>query len=380
MEHTIASRKRSASGVEPNPLKPIRILVDSFADADLPNAQMGNAREIVSRLDPARFHVSMFVLAKPDLRILARENTRLIQLPGRKQTVRILREFLWGAHQVLFYVKASPASRWYLNLKEKWNDRRATIGTVESQSDLRNEPSIAPEGIRLWEQTILRCDRLFSNSQSVQRSLDREYGLHSEIIPTGVDTKFFVPDPIPSRSPRPRVLFVGSLRTYKQPHIVVEAAARFRHADFRIAGDGPLDTELRHRATTEGLKNVEFLGSLTADRLRSEYQSADIFLFPSRWEGSPKVILEAAACGLPVIARSDYSPETVVHGVSGYQAASDECIFAHLQELLNNPALRQELGSNGRRLSQKYDWSVITSEWEEAFTESVAQRELRNAS
>ena len=92
------------------------------------------------------------------------------------------------------------------------------------------------------------------------------------------------------------------------------------------------------------------------------------------------MILEAAACGLPVIARSDYSPETVVHGVSGYQAASDECIFAHLQELLNNAALRQELGSNGRRLSQKYDWSVITSEWEEAFTESVAQRELRNAS
>lgn len=376
----IATPKRSDSGTESNPLKPIRVLVDSFADADLPNAQMGNAREIVSRLDPAHFYVSMFALGEPDPRIVARENTHLIQLPPRRQTVRILREFVWGAHQILFYLKASPASRCYLSLRKKWKDCRTTIGTLESQSDVRNEPFIAPEAIRLWEHTILRCDRLFSNSQSVQQSLHREYGLRSEIIPTGVDTRFFVPDPARRRNLRPRVLFVGSLRTYKQPHIVVDAAARFPQADFRIAGDGPLAVELRKRTTTERLKNVEFLGLLKAEGLRSEYQSADIFLFPSRWEGSPKVILEAAASGLPVIARSDYSPETVLHGVSGYQAASDQSIFAHLQELLNNPALRQELGRNGRRLSEKYDWDVITAQWEEAFTESVAQRELRNVS
>ncbi|MGH9515491.1 MAG: glycosyltransferase family 4 protein [Terriglobales bacterium] len=361
-------------------MKPIRILADSFADADLPNAQMGNAREIVSRLDPAHFHVSMFVLGKPDPRIDTRENTHLIRLPQRRQTVRILREFLCGAHQILFYMKASPASRWYLNLKKKWNDRRTTIGTLESQSDLRNEPFIAPEAIRLWEQTILRCDRLFSNSRSVQKSLDREYGLRSEIIPTGVDTKFFFPDKARIRNPRPRVLFVGSLRTYKQPNLVIDAAARFPQADFRIVGDGPLAMELRNRATTERLTNVEFLGLFQADRLRVEYQCADIFLFPSRWEGSPKVILEAAACGLPVIVRSDYSPETVMHGVSGYQAASNQSILAYLENLLSNPALRQELGSKGRRLSEKYDWDLITAQWEEAFTRSVAQCELRNAS
>lgn len=361
-------------------MKPIRILVDSFADVDLPNAQMGNAREIVSRLDPPRFHVSMFVLGKPDPRVTARENTRLIQLTERRQTVRILREFLWGAHQILFYMKASPASRWYLSLRKKWNDCRTTIGTLESQSDLRNEPFIAPEAIRLWEQTILRCDRLYSNSESVRKSLDREYGLQSEIIPTGVDTKFFVPDWARPRNSRPRVLFVGSLRTYKQPHIVLDAAARFPQADFRIAGDGPLAVELRSRAATEKLQNVDFLGLLTAGSLRVEYQSADIFLFPSNWEGSPKVILEAAACGLPVVARRDYSPETVLHGVSGYQAASDESIFSHLEELLNNPTLRQELGRNGRRLSEKYDWDVITAQWEEAFTQLAMQRELRKAS
>lgn len=267
-----------------------------------------------------------------------------------------------------------------MSLRKKWNDSRITVGTLESQSDVRNEPFIAPDAIRLWEQTILRCDRLYSNSSSVQKSLCREYGLQSEIIPTGVDTRFFVPASARPRNSRPRVLFVGSLRTYKQTSVVVDAAVRFPQADFRIVGDGPLALELRNRRTAEGLKNIEFIGVLKADDLRIEYQNADVFLFPSKWEGSPKVILEAAACALPVVARSDYSPETVLHGVSGYQAASAESIFVYLEALLSNPALRQELGRNGRRLSEKYDWEVITAQWAKAFTKLATQGELRKVS
>src|SRR5258705_13365870 len=93
-------------------MTPIRILVDSFADAGLPNAQMGNAREIVCRLDPENFHVTMFSLGEPDPRIVRRRNTRLIRLPRKRQPVRILTEFLLGTHEFLFYMKASRASRW----------------------------------------------------------------------------------------------------------------------------------------------------------------------------------------------------------------------------------------------------------------------------
>jgi glycosyltransferase involved in cell wall biosynthesis len=360
-------------------LRPIRVLVDSFADAGLLNAQMGNAREIVSRLDPECFHVSMFARGQADDRIAERPNTRLIRLPERRQTAWILREFLWGRHQILFYLKSSPAARWYLRARRKWKDARTAIGTVESQSDLKNEPSIASEQIRLWEQTILCCDRLYSNSRSVQASLEREYGLRSEIIPTGVDTNFFIPDN-QRRCQRPRVLFAGSLRTYKQPQLMVDAAARFPQADFRIAGEGPLASELVSRAAIEGVKNLELLGALSAEKLREEYQSADIFLFPSTWEGSPKVILEAAACGLPVIARNNYSPETVVDGVTGYQASSEESVFAHLQRLIQNAGLRRELGRNGRRLSEKYDWGLITAQWQEVFMQAVSRSEFRKAS
>ena len=86
--------------------------------------------------------------------------------------------------------------------------------------------------------------------------------------------------------------------------------------------------DLKSFAHKGKLQNVEFLGLLNAEELRTEYQRADIFLFPSRWEGSPKVILEAAACGLPVITRRDYEPETVIDGQTGYLTRSDSEIFS----------------------------------------------------
>jgi len=361
-------------------LKPIRILVDSFADAGLPNAQMGNAREIVARLDPDLFDVSVFHLTTPDSRIAARRNTRLISLPPRRQTPRILREFLTGQHQILFYVKASPASRWYLNLKNKWRDRRITVGTIESQSDLKNEPTITPEAIRLWEQTVLRCDRLYSNSRAVQASLQREYRLPSEIIPTGVDTNFFKPAWDRPANSRLRVLFVGSLRAFKQPQLLLDAAAHFSQVDFRIAGEGQLREPLAQRIEGERLRNAQLLGFLDASQLLHEYQSADIFLFPSAWEGSPKVILEASACGLPVIVRKNYMPETVIHGITGYQAGSDDEIFSFLTALIGNRALRFEIGHAARKHSEFYDWQIITRQWSEEFIRIVGNAALRDAS
>jgi 1,2-diacylglycerol-3-alpha-glucose alpha-1,2-galactosyltransferase len=139
--------------------------------------------------------------------------------------------------------------------------------------------------------------------------------------------------------------------------------------------------ELAARIAKVGLKNVSLAGLLDAEQLRDEYLRADIFLFPSTFEGSPKVILEASACGVPVIVRNNYSPATVIQGVTGYQAASDEEIFSALQRLISSPDLRRQLGQAGRLHSQRYDWDLITRQWEEAFERAAeSKQELRKAS
>jgi len=353
-------------------MKPIRILVDSFADEDSLNAQMTNAREIMSRLDANRFHLSTFVFGEPDARLAQREATRLIQLPQRRQTVGILNEFVRGKHELLFYLKASPAARIYLKFRRMWFDKRIVIGMVESQSDLRNEPSVKPEQVHIWEQTVLRCDRLFSNSSAVKASLEKEYGLASEVVPTGVDTKFYTPADRPANA-RVRVLFVGALRPFKGPQLLLRAAACFPAADFIIVGDGVMALELQSQVRTENLTNVRFEGSLKPAALREQYRQADIFLFPSRWEGSPKVILEAAACGLPVIARNDYRPETVLDGQTGYLGSSDDELLDHLAKLIASPDLRRDMGRASRLHSERFNWDAITRRWEGIF-ERLAER------
>lgn len=361
-------------------MEPIRVLVDSFADAGLPNAQMGNAREIISRLDPNLFHVTTFVVGEPDPRIAARRNTRLIRLPQRRQTVKILSEFLTGSHELLFYMKASPASKWYSSLRRKWRDRRITIGTVESQCRFEDQPEVSREKMRLWKETILRCDQLFSNSAFVQRCLEQEYGLSSGVIPTGADTQFFTPAPFRQPNTRPQVLFVGALLRRKRADVVLMAAARFPHADFRLSGDGIFRAELEARIARETLRNVTLTGTLNAEALREEYRQADIFFFPSTFEGSPKVIVEAAACGLPVIARDTYAAETVVHGVTGFQAKSDEEMFCYLKLLLDNPEFCRKLGNAGRLHSGKFDWDGITAHWATTFFALAPSRQARIAS
>lgn len=350
----------------------VRILVETIVDEDLTNAQMVNAREIIRRLDPDRFHVTAFMQRRPDPGVSNRPNTHLIRLPSRQKTARLLAEFLFGRHDILFYVKASPASRWYIKWKSRWRDSRLTVGTVESQSNWLEEPTITRENIALIEQTVLRCDYLFSNSESVKRSLESEYGLSSDVVPTGVDTSFFTPNWSRPKNSRPRVLFVGSLRPFKGPQIVIEAAERFPLADFVIVGDGTLAAEVTSQA--KRLPNLHFGGQLSHSAVRDEYRQADIFLFPSRWEGSPKVILEAAACGLPVIARKHYEPETILDGQSGYLIGEDDELFRRLSQLIGNLSLRLTMGRAGRAHSLNFDWNPIARQWQEIFLNLAPKR------
>jgi glycosyltransferase involved in cell wall biosynthesis len=355
-------------------MKPVNILVDSFADEGLTNAQMINAREIVSRLDSDQFSVTMFVQGPPAPEILRRPNTRLIQLPQRLQTIPLLAQFLFGRQDILFYLKASPASRWYLKLRSRRHSRCVVVGTIESQTDWRDE-TITPQTIRLLEETMLRCDYLFSNSAKVKRSLEENYSLPSEIVPTGVDTDFFTPNWDRPPNPRPRVLFVGALRVFKGPQVVVEAARCYPQADFIVVGDGVMGEELRERA--KSLPNLEMRGSLGRIALREEYRRADVFMFPSRWEGSPRVLLEAAASGLPVIARKDYEPESVIDGKTGFLVSEDDERMARLAQLLADPDLRRRLGASGRSHVGRFSWDLITRQWETIFVRlTLAQRQV----
>lgn len=88
----------------------------------------------------------------------------------------------------------------------------------------------------------------------------------------------------------------------------------------------------------------------------------------------PKVLLEASACALPILARKDYKPETVIDGKSGFLAAIDDELLDRLGELIAKPPLRCVMGRAARTHSEQFDWTLITRRWEEIFRTLVAER------
>ena len=87
------------------------------------------------------------------------------------------------------------------------------------------------------------------------------------------------------------------------------------------------------------------------------------------------MLMEAAASGLPVLARKDYEPESVMDGATGFLASDDHEMMLALGRLLADGDLRRRLGKSGRSHIAHFSWDVITRQWEAIFSRlAAAQR------
>lgn len=117
-------------------------------------------------------------------------------------------------------------------------------------------------------------------------------------------------------------LTVGSLLAIKNQALLLAAFAETLEqrpdCRLRIVGDGPLRRELEEQAEAAGISGkVTFCGQLESDGVRAEMLQADAFVFPSRFETFGVVLIEAMACGLPVIAMASGGPEVIVDRSNG---------------------------------------------------------------
>jgi alpha-maltose-1-phosphate synthase len=124
----------------------------------------------------------------------------------------------------------------------------------------------------------------------------------------GVDTDFWQPRTRPKKADGPlRFIYVGQLSIRKGTPILIEAwkRAALKNAEIYLVGSWLLADRMRRRLPS----NVRCFGPCSQEELRKHYQSADVFVFPSFFEGFALVLLESMACGLPVVA-SDASGAT----------------------------------------------------------------------
>ncbi|HEV2826356.1 MAG TPA: glycosyltransferase family 4 protein [Pyrinomonadaceae bacterium] len=133
-----------------------------------------------------------------------------------------------------------------------------------------------------------------------------------------------------------------------------------------VAGDGPQRASLERLGRDLKLVNVEFVGRVRPEYVTELYDKTDIFLNGSEIDNQPLSILEAFACGLPVVTTDAGGiPYMVEHEKTGlltrcgdYQALADGAI-----RLLAEPALAQSIIHNGRNECRKFSWDVVRKQW-----------------
>lgn len=184
------------------------------------------------------------------------------------------------------------------------------------------------------------------------------------VVGTRVDVARWQPTEGVGDSNPTRIAAVGSLTRLKNYHVLVEATAELVRdgldVTLNIAGDGPAAPALTACADAHGIGNrIRLLGRLDQRTLERKLPTATLFAHPSVSEGQPRAVLEAMACGLPVVVsdiaahREIVSPET-----SGILVPTDDvrAWATAIRRVIDEPALRARLGTAARRQAvQRFD-------------------------
>ncbi len=157
------------------------------------------------------------------------------------------------------------------------------------------------------------------------------------------------------------VTFIGALREYKNPSVLIQLAKLFPSESFLIVGDGPLRKELEKNAPP----NVRFLGYRTdIDKILSQTK---ILLLPSKREGFGLVVLEANSLKVPVIGRNIGGiPELIRNRKNGILFESFEDLVEAFKLLLEKKTAHK-MGCLGSKVSKQYQWKTISRKIEEIY-------------
>ena len=211
-----------------------------------------------------------------------------------------------------------------------------------------------------------RFDLVISPSETIRRELAR-HGVKSVVVPNSIDLQTYKPKSkgaarkklhLPSH--RHIVLVAGRLGFEKNVDVVIRAAKQIPNALLLITGDGPARRQCESLAKKLGI-DAQFRGFVPKADLPYYYSAADVFVIASTFETQCITLLEAMACGTPVVGADAFAiPEAVKAGSNGFlfrAGDASDCARA-ISRVINAPAAeKRKLSKNSRITASRYSLS-----------------------
>jgi len=179
------------------------------------------------------------------------------------------------------------------------------------------------------------------------------------VIPCGIDPVFLDPASRPAPAEKPYLLALGNEKPHKDMAPTVEVFERVGASrDLDLILVGRLSDRVRKRLQTSPFANrIRVERDVSDERLAALYAGAEVFLFPSRYEGFGLPPLEAMACGAPAVV---YDAAAVVEACGKtamrVPVGDVDALTQAVERLLDNAALREEVVAAGRERARAYTW------------------------
>ena len=228
---------------------------------------------------------------------------------------------------------------------------------------------------------VWRADRIIAISESTKRDLCELLGAPDEridVVHHGVDHALFRPDVAPAVRTAPYILSVGTLQPRKNYRMLIRAFKRLcerrrEPVELLIAGQhGWMWEEIEAEANRT--PRVHLLGYMSDDQLPALYAGAAVVAMPSLYEGFGLPLLEAMACGVPLVASNvSCFPEVVGNAAVMLDPTDEESWAATMNGLLDDPAQRESLRQNGMARAKEFTWERTASQTLAVYRKAAAE-------
>ncbi len=209
------------------------------------------------------------------------------------------------------------------------------------------------------------CDESVAVSESTRSYLPKV----RHVIPNGVDLNKFYPGL--HKSPKPAILFVGTLRGRKRGAMLIRA---FREKILKSVPEAVLWAVCEEPISGS---NIRWFGRAPADVLADLYRKAWVFCLPSSYEGFGIPYIEAMASGVAVVATpNDGAIEVLNRGTCGL-LVPEERLGAGIVQVLKDAPLRHYLEGVGLEQAKKYGWDRVCSAYEKLYEGQVVSSSRR---